>query len=61
MERGHFYESKERKMKNEVDTEIRIMFYHFVPDCINIELFYWEIIMFSLKIHKMLVCQNIGL
>lgn len=60
MEKGHFYESKEKQ--SEVEIEIRIMFFHFVPDIsINIELFSWEIMMFLLKIHKMLVCQNIRL
>lgn len=36
------------------------MFFHFAPDIsINTEFFYWEIMTLSLKIHKMLVCQDI--
>ena len=54
--------SQKKRKKSEVGIEIRIMFFHFVPDISsNIEFFYWEIMTFSLKIHKMLVCQNIRL
>lgn len=57
-QRGDTSESKEKK-NSEVDIEIRIMFFHFVPEVnFNVELFYWEIIKFSLKIYKILIFQN---
>lgn len=38
------------------------MFFHFVPEVnFNIELSYWEIMKFSVKILKILICQNIRL
>ena len=49
-----------KRKQSKVYIEMRIMFFHFAPDIsINTEVFYWEIMTLSLKIHKMLVCQDI--
>lgn len=52
-------QKKNEKKKGEADVEIRIKFFHFAPEIsFNTEFFYLEIMKFSLKIHKVLVCQN---